>query len=101
VHFNNRSADWLDAPIDLAGRWYGAYRIFAQILKRPELELIFKLGPGDLVVMQNDRALHGRTAFDPNLGRRHLQGCYIDRDGIESRRRVLKRGTANRTDAAA
>jgi gamma-butyrobetaine dioxygenase len=101
VHFNNRSADWLDAPIDLASRWYSAYRIFAQILKRPALELIFKLGPGDLVVMQNDRALHGRTAFDPNLGRRHLQGCYIDRDGIESRRRVLKRGAANRTEAAA
>jgi gamma-butyrobetaine dioxygenase len=52
-------------------------------------------------MMQNDRALHGRTAFDPNLGRRHLQGCYIDRDGIESRRRVLKRRTTNRTDAAA
>jgi len=101
VHFNNRSADWLDAPLDLAGRWYSAYRIFAQILKRPEMELIFRLGAGDLVVMQNDRALHGRTAFDPNLGRRHLQGCYIDRDGIESRRRVLKRRTANRTDAAA
>jgi len=101
VHFNNRSADWLDAPIDLASRWYGAYRTFAQILKRPALELIFKLGPGDLVVMQNDRALHGRTAFDPNLGRRHLQGCYIDRDGIESRRRILKRRTTNRTDAAA
>jgi gamma-butyrobetaine dioxygenase len=101
VHFNNRSADWLDAPIDLAARWYAAYRIFGQILKRPELELVFKLGPGDLVVMQNDRALHGRTAFDPNLGRRHLQGCYIDRDGIESRRRVLKRRMTNRTEAAA
>ena len=101
VHFNNRSADWLDAPIDLASRWYNAYRIFAQILKRPELELVFRLGPGDLVVMQNDRALHGRTAFDPNRGRRHLQGCYIDRDGMESRRRLLKRSAPNRTEAAA
>jgi gamma-butyrobetaine dioxygenase len=101
VHFNNRSADWLDAPADLAGRWYAAYRNFAKILKRPERELIFKLGPGDLVVMQNDRALHGRTAFDPNLGRRHLQGCYIDRDGIESRRRVLKRNLTSTREAAA
>jgi len=101
VHFNNRSADWLDAPIDLAARWYNAYRVFAQILKRPELELVFKLGPGDCVVMQNDRALHGRTAFDPNLGRRHLQGCYIDRDGIESRRRILQRTINHRNEAAA
>jgi gamma-butyrobetaine dioxygenase len=101
VHFNNRSADWLDAPGDLAGRWYGAYRIFAKILKRPERELIFKLGAGDLVVMQNDRALHGRTAFDPNLGKRHLQGCYIDRDGIESRRLVLRRNLNQQHENAA
>ena len=101
VHFNNRSADWLDAPAELAGRWYAAYRAFAQILKRPELELVFKLGPGDCVVMQNDRALHGRTAFDPNLGRRHLQGCYIDRDGIESRRRLLQRKSGHHRNAAA
>jgi gamma-butyrobetaine dioxygenase len=101
VHFNNRSTDWLDAPSDLAGRWYAAYRTFAKILKRPERELIFKLGSGDLVVMQNDRALHGRTGFDPNLGRRHLQGCYIDRDGIASRRLLLRRDlNAQRENAA-
>jgi gamma-butyrobetaine dioxygenase len=91
VHFNNRSADWLDAPADLARDWYRAYRAFARILKRPELELVFRLNPGDCAVMQNDRTLHGRTAFDPGRGRRHLQGCYIDGDAMESRRRVLRR----------
>ena len=91
VHFNNRSADWLDAPAELAQAWYAAYRSFARILKRPELELIFRLAPGDCVVMQNDRTLHGRTAFDPGRGRRHLQGCYIDGDAMESRRLVLLR----------
>lgn len=101
VHFNNRSADWLDAPSDVAGKWYAAYRTFAEILKRPEREVIFRLGPGDLVVMQNDRALHGRTSFDPNLGRRHLQGCYIDRDGIESRRLVLRRKLKGGAERAA
>ncbi|HWT99585.1 MAG TPA: TauD/TfdA family dioxygenase [Terriglobales bacterium] len=91
VHFNNRSADKLDVPVEFVAPWYAAYRRFAEILKRPELELTFRLGPGDLVVMMNERALHGRTAFDPSLGRRHLQGCYIDKDGIESRRQVLRR----------
>ena len=33
----------------------------------------------------------GRTAFDPNKGRRRLQGCYVDKDGMESRMRVLRR----------
>ncbi len=91
VHFNNRSADWLDAAADVAQAWYQAYRAFARILQRPELELVFRLEPGDCVVMQNDRTLHGRTAFDPGRGRRHLQGCYIDGDAMESRRLVLRR----------
>ncbi len=91
VHFNNRSADWLDAPADVTQAWYQAYRAFGRILKRPELELVFRLEPGDCVVLQNDRTLHGRTAFDPGLGRRHLQGCYIDGDAMESRRLVLRR----------
>jgi gamma-butyrobetaine dioxygenase len=95
VHFNNRSADWLDAPADQAQAWYRAYRAFARILKRPELELIFRLEPGDCVVMQNDRTLHGRTAFDPGRGRRHLQGCYIDGDAMQSRLQVLRRTLAN------
>jgi gamma-butyrobetaine dioxygenase len=101
VHFNNRSADWLDAPAEVARKWYAAYRTFAEILKRPEREVVFRLGPGDCVVMQNDRALHGRTSFDPNLGRRHLQGCYIDRDGIESRRLVLRRKLKGGAERAA
>jgi len=91
VHFNNRSADWLDAPVDVAEAWYQAYRQFAQLLLRDALQLVFRLAPGECVVMQNDRTLHGRTAFDPNQGRRHLQGCYIDRDAMESRRLVLRR----------
>lgn len=101
IHFNNRSADTLNAPVDLVAPWYAAYRKFADILKRPEMELIFKLGAGDLVVMMNERALHGRTAFDPSLGRRHLQGCYIDKDGIESRHRVLRRQLGLSKDLAA
>ncbi|MBU3739591.1 MAG: DUF971 domain-containing protein [Rhodoferax sp.] len=91
VHVNNRSADWLDADAGLAESWYAAYRQFARVLLRPELERVFRLEAGDCVVMQNDRTLHGRTAFDPQLGRRHLQGCYIDRDAMDSRRRVLQR----------
>ena len=100
VHFNNRSFAGIDVPVDLVEPWYEAYRNFAQILKQPERELIFRLAPGDLLVMQNERALHGRTAFDANLGRRHLQGCYVDKDGLESRMRVLRRQVAKAKAAA-
>lgn len=93
VHFNNRSMGALDAPEDMVEPWYAAYRRFATLLRRPEAELTLRLAPGDLMVMNNIRTLHGRTAFDVNAGRRHLQGCYVDLDGLESRLRVLSRGT--------
>ena len=40
------------------------------------------------------RALFYRTAYDPASGLRHLQGCYLDRDEIHSRMRVLARGSS-------
>jgi gamma-butyrobetaine dioxygenase len=52
-----------------------------------------KLRPGDLVAFDNTRLLHGRTAFTlPNTAglARHLQGCYVDRDGLYSRLAVLR-----------
>ena len=44
-----------------------------------------------MIAFDNLRVLHGRGAFDPNSGRRHLQGTYLDRDLIRSRQRVLER----------
>ena len=91
IHFNNRSAAPLDLAPELVEPYYAAYRRFARILARPELTLTLRLAPGDLMVMENGRALHGRTGFDSNAGARHLQGCYVDKDGVESRARVLER----------
>jgi gamma-butyrobetaine dioxygenase len=92
IHFNNRSAAPLDIAAELVEPYMIAYARFARILARPELTLVLRLGPGDLIVMENGRALHGRSGFDANAGARHLQGCYVDKDGVESRLRVLSRG---------
>ena len=100
IHFNNRSFTGINGPVELVEPWYVAYRNFARVLKQPARELTFRLAPGDLLVMQNERALHGRTAFDANLGRRHLQGCYVDKDGLESRMRVLRRQASEAQQAA-
>lgn len=91
VHVNNRSMAPLDLPEELIEPWYAAYRAFVRLLRRPEKEARLRLAPGDLLIMQNQRVLHGRDAYDANAGRRHLQGCYIDSDGVESRLRVLSR----------
>ncbi len=39
-------------------------------------------------LFDNQRILHGRSEYDH--GRRHLQGCYADKDAVRSRIRVLE-----------
>ncbi|MEV4560140.1 TauD/TfdA family dioxygenase [Kitasatospora sp. NPDC049285] len=94
VRFNNRSIDTLRG---LSGEeldaFYAAYRGFAAITLRPELQLEFRLGPGDCLIFDNTRLLHARTAFEQE-GRRHLQGCYADLDSLASTLAVLRRNTA-------
>jgi gamma-butyrobetaine dioxygenase len=92
VRFNNRSMQtmWLDAT--RLRDFYEAYRCFADILERPDLMVRFRLEAGDCVIFDNTRLLHARTAFvESSSGRRHLQGCYADLDGLSSTVTVLER----------
>ncbi|MEM9925888.1 MAG: TauD/TfdA family dioxygenase, partial [Cyanobacteria bacterium P01_D01_bin.50] len=38
----------------------------------------FRLEPGDCLFVQNFRMLHGRKAFKPGSGSRHLEIAYMD-----------------------
>ncbi|MEU9043953.1 MULTISPECIES: TauD/TfdA family dioxygenase [unclassified Kitasatospora] len=91
VRFNNRSIGTLRGGDREA--FYAAYRRFAAITLRPELQLAFRLGPGDCLIFDNTRLLHARTAFRQD-GHRHLQGCYADLDSLSSTLAVLHRRTA-------
>jgi gamma-butyrobetaine dioxygenase len=77
-------------PQELAA-YFRARKAFDHLLRSPQFEIRFLLESGDLMMMDNRRLLHGRTAFDPREGLRHLQGCYIDLDGPRSQYRVLRR----------
>lgn len=90
IRFNNRSLAPLDMPAESVSAFYDAYRHFAEILFDPQSAITFKLAPGELFAVDNRRVLHGRTAFS-NSGRRHLQGCYVDMDGLLSQLAVLER----------
>ena len=90
VRFNNRSTAPLRLPTELMGPFYRAYQAFAQRLESPRFQLRLRLRPGDLMLFDNTRLLHGRTAFS-SAGQRHLQGCYVDPDGLQSRLAVLSR----------
>lgn len=97
IRFNNRSMQALQLDSDRITEYYDAYRCFARIVERPELMLTFRLESGDCLVFDNTRLLHARTAFqESGTGRRHLQGCYSDLDGLASTVTVLERDLAGR-----
>ena len=91
VRFNLAVTDALRAPAKRMGALCRALRAFAAVVRDPALECHHRLQAGELLVFDNRRVLHGRAAFDPATGRRHLQGCYVDRDPLLSRIRVLER----------
>lgn len=94
LRFNNWIRDTGAVDADTAEAFYGAYRALWRLLRSPARQARFKLGAGDLMTFDNIRTLHGRAAFDPNTGRRKLQGCYLDRDWIESSMRMIERRMA-------
>jgi len=91
VRFHNALMEPFDLPVGLVERTYGALRRFNQLATSDDQRIRMRLRPGDLVVFHNRRVLHGRDAFDPGHGHRHLLGLYVDVDDWRSRRRVLQR----------
>ncbi len=88
VHYNNRS---IRVAARAAPAFYAAYRHFAALLREPRFQLRLRLADGDLVVFDNQRVLHGRTAFTSAKHPRHLQGCYLTRDSVFSEAGLLRR----------
>jgi len=80
-------------PAELTA-YFEARKKLDALLRSPTYEIRFLLNPGDLMMMDNRRLLHGRTSFDTREGLRHLQGCYIDVDGPRSVYRVIRRKLA-------
>ena len=55
------------APLPIKGprlkKFYPAYRQLAELLQDPGAFVVYRLAPGDLVLFDNTRILHGHTAF--------------------------------------
>jgi gamma-butyrobetaine dioxygenase len=94
IRFNNRSLQALRRPPGEVAAFYAAYRRWAERLARPEQARTLRLSPGDCLIFDNTRVLHGRTGFT-STGDRLLQGCYADLDGLASTLRVLTEPTGN------
>ena len=71
--------------------YYKARKKISTLYNSERFKIEFKLLPGDLLMMDNFRLLHGRTEYNANEGKRFLQGCYIDYDSSEGKIRHLMR----------
>jgi gamma-butyrobetaine dioxygenase len=91
IRFSVATMDVLDCHPDIMDKVYKAHHKFGNLLHDNRFQIKFRLEPGDIFSFNNRRVLHGRTAFDPNSGHRHLQGYYIDRDEILGRLNYLKK----------
>ena len=89
VRYNNRSIDTLKLPADKIKPFYKAYRHWGEAIERDDLKITFRLSEGDLMIFDNTRIMHARTAFSQK-GKRHLQGAYTDLDGLYSQANVLE-----------
>ena len=91
IRFSVATMDALDCHPEIMDKVYKAHHRFGSLLHDDRFQIKFRLNPGDIFSFNNRRVLHGRTAFDPKSGHRHLQGYYIDRDEILGRLNFLKK----------
>ncbi|QFU00165.1 Gamma-butyrobetaine dioxygenase [Halomonas sp. THAF5a] len=95
-----RIADFLRGPLQTAFEdvepAYEALMTLQRLLCDPAFAIRFTYAPGDLVIFDNRRLLHARDAFEGSTGRRWLQGCYMERDEIRSRYRMIQRARRRR-----
>ena len=82
------------APLDLdAARLEECYRAlitFTQAANDPGRSVMVTLKPGQSLVFDNQRVLHGCTGFIASGGRRHMRLATVDRDDFHSKLRELR-----------
>ena len=91
VRFNDRCLAPLVAGLDEVESLLEAIAEFTRLVVAPENQFHHQLQPGEMLVFDNHRVLHGRSEFDPSLAVRHLRSCNIDRDAVHSAFRTMAR----------
>ena len=71
-----------------------ARRRLGELFNDERFQQTFKLYEGECMMFDNSRVLHGRAGYNPQEGRRRLQGCYIRKDGPATLYRTLRRQQA-------
>ncbi|TIM96865.1 MAG: trimethyllysine dioxygenase [Mesorhizobium sp.] len=92
VSFNNHDRAPFSLPEPEMSQLYDALRVFDGLIKNISNQFVFGLRPGDMVIFDNWRLLHGRKEYK---GSRHVVGCYLNREDFESRMRMLAKCPMN------
>jgi len=91
IRYSNRTEMIGRLPVERLEAYYAARAAFWRLIAPSSpLTLQFRLQPGELLMMDNYRLLHGRTGYTLATGSRHMRQCYLDRDSVGSRRRLLQ-----------
>lgn len=93
VRLNHRSLDIAPGNAAAAEAWYDAYLAYYRRCHSPEAAYARRLAPGEMVIFDNRRLLHGRRGLTSGSPR-WLRGCYADADGLAATLARLERQTA-------
>ena len=91
MRFNDRCLAPQTGAVEEIDGLIEALAELTRLICDPANQFQHQLQPGEVLVFDNQRVLHGRTAFDPTLAVRHLRSCNLDRDGVHSAFRSLAR----------
>lgn len=69
--------------------YHRAAKAFQSLISNRESQFHHRLEPGECVVFNNRRILHGRAAFESGTGDRWLKGAYLDYDDYEAHLRHM------------
>jgi len=93
VRLNHRSLDLAHGEPGAVDAWYDAYLAYYRRLHDPAAAFGRRLAPGEMVIFDNRRIVHGRRAMARESSR-WLQGCYADIDGLRATLARLERTRA-------
>ncbi len=92
VRYNERSAAPMDLPAERVKPAYNALKVWLTLTRDSQYQVRIHLKPGDMLVFDNQRVLHGRDEFN---GNRHLLYTQLDLDEPHSRSRILGKRLKN------
>ena len=90
IHLNERQIGPLDMPAEKIEPFYRATRRLLAIVYDPQMMITLPLPAGEGLLFDNQRVLHGRTAYTPEDPPRSVLTSSVDLEEFHSSMRMLR-----------